>query len=495
VGNLQLTPELEEFFGRIARDPVLFADTLLPTKTRVKVDGVWTEHKGQRRWLREAFAPINVLVPGNRFGKSTVTAIRHLWFAMTKFVPKGRVLIETAEKPYSTISLAYSAEQAKIVFEMIRFIASSELFEPFVKDIKESPYPTIRLFNDSVINVRSAHDGGKYVDGFEYRYMSLDEAGYIDDLKSLVNGVMIMRLAGGGILDMLGTPKGITSNGLYWYASRALASAPRYYGMRGSIYDNPFLPEDDIRMRDRLIGSSDPKKRRQVIYGDFVDYSGLAFSHDARENMFRPEMPVHEDYLEDHTYVQAWDLGRQTDFTVGFTLDITTEPWRSVDFQRLNKVPWESIYDLIKAKAVEYHVDFPRIDATGPQGDVIEEELYKRERPVEPYRMSSLAKKLDLINTMQTVMDWDRKQVGEYELVDENGFRQIEPIMEEPDPGVDQWGLVRVPPIPVVIDEFGVYRHDDKKLTQDCVIALAMACHRAFEERAVGEPIRGGLYG
>lgn len=474
---------------------MLFVDTLLPTKTRARVGGQWVAHEGQREWLRNAFAPINVLVPGNRFGKSTVTAMRHLWFAATKFIPRGRVLIETAEKRYQTISLAYSSEQARIVFEMIRSLAMSETFSPLVADIKESPYPKIELFNGSIVNVRSAHDGGKYVDGFEYRYISLDEAGYIDELKSLINGVLLMRLAGGGILDLLGTPKGITQQGLYWYATRALSHAPRYYGMRGSIYDNPFLPVDDLKMREQMILSADPRLRQQVFYGDFVDFSGLAFGHESRENMFRPGMPMHEDRLADHKYTQAWDLGRRDDYTVGWTLDTTTEPWRAVDFQRLNKVPWETIYDLIKAKSVEYGVDYPRIDATGPGGDVVEEELFKRERPVEGYRMNSAAKKLDLINTLQIVMDWNRQQVGETVVVDESGFEQIVPIMDAPDAASDMWGLLRVPPIPVVIDEFGVYKLDDKKLRQDTVIALAMAAQRAFEERAVGEPIYGGIYG
>lgn len=486
---------LRRFFRRSAKDPVFFVDTLLPVKTKARVDGEWKCHNGQRDWLRKAFAPINVLVPGNRFGKSTVTSMRHLWFATTKFIPRGRVLIETPEKPYQTISLAYSAEQARIVFEMTRSLALSETFRPLVADIKESPYPRIELTNGSIIHVRGAHDGGKYVDGFEYRYISLDEAGYIDDLKSLVNGVLLMRLAGGGILDLLGTPKGISQQGLYWYATRALQGAPRYFGMRGSIYDNPFLPVDDLKMREAMIMSSDPRLRQQVFYGDFVDFSGLAFSHDSRENMFRPGMRAHEDYLADHRYVQAWDLGRRDDYTVGWTLDITTEPWRAVDFQRLNKVPWESIYDLIIAKAKEYDVDYPRIDATGPGGDVVEEELYKRERPVEPFRMTSQAKKLDLINTMQIVMDWNRQQIDEMVVTDENGFEQVVPIMDPPDPKSDMWGLLRVPPIPVVIDEFGVYRLDDKKLRQDTVIALAMAAQRAFEERAVGEPVYGGIYG
>jgi hypothetical protein len=485
---------LARFAQECRDDPVMFVDTLLPVKTRKVVDGVEKVHEGQRKWLREAFAPINVLVPGNRFGKSTVVAMRHLWFAFTKFMPAPVAAEDWLRLRYETISLAYSSEQANIVFNSIRSIVNDPIFRPFVKSVRESPYPKITLYNGSVIHVRSAHDNGKFIDGFAYQYCSIDEAGYIDDLKNLMNGVIIMRLAGGGVIDLLGTPKGISSNGLYWYATRGLSRVKRYYGMRGSIYDNPFLAEDDIRMRDDLIRTSDPNLRRQVIEGDFVDYEGLAFKRDQRENMFRESLTGHTPYVEGHDYVQAWDLGRRTDWTVGITLDVTSEPWVLADFVRLNQVPWEEIYRQIDAKAKEYHVHLPRIDATGPGGDVIEEELYKRGIPVEGYKVSTGALKLDLINTLQTVLDFGREQVGMDYWTDEGGTVHEIPVLDDPDPEKGTWGLLRIPPITQLVDEFGVYKLDDKKLTQDCVMAVALACERAWQDRAIGEPLERGIY-
>lgn len=486
---------LAAFFKRGREDPVFMVDALLPKKTRQVIDGEEKVHHGQQRWLREAFAPINVLVPGNRFGKSTVVEDRHFWFAMTKFVPGRRFdPREWKRMKYETISLAYSSEQANIVFNGLRHQLSHPVVAPFVKSIRESPYPRITLFNGSVIHVRSAHDNGKYVDGFEYRYISLDEAGYIDNLKSLVNGVLLMRLAGGGILDLLGTPKGVSSQGLYWYANRALNGTKRYFGLRGSIYDNPFLPAADVKMRDELLMSSDPRMRAQVIEGEFVDYDGLAFTTDQRENLFRAGMPAHVDYIEGHKYVQAWDLGRRTDASVCLTLDVTREPWLVVDYVRLWKVPWEEIYRQIEGKAKEYHVTDPRIDATGPQGDVVEEELWNRGVFVDAFRTSNQAMKLDLINTLQVVLDHGREQVGWTTFVDEAGVVHKVPIMDEPQPDADTWGLVRCPPITQIVDEMGVYRHDDKKLTQDTVMALALVCEKAWSERDIAEPLIGGLY-
>jgi hypothetical protein len=46
-----------------------------------------------------------------------------------------------------------------------------------------------------------------------------------------------------------------------------------------------------------------------------------------------------------------------------------------------------------------------------------------------------------------------------------------------------------------LLDELGLYRFDDKKLTQDSVIALALAVKAAYEREAVAEPVLGGFFG
>ncbi len=68
--------------------------------------------------------------------------------------------------------------------------------KPFVARTYETPFPHIKFWNGSVMHCRSAHDNGKYIDGHAYRFVSVDEAGWIKNLKDLINGVVLLRLGG-----------------------------------------------------------------------------------------------------------------------------------------------------------------------------------------------------------------------------------------------------------------------------------------------------------
>lgn len=466
-------------WAAMARDPVLFLNTLSPKKP----------HPGQVRWLREATQPINVLVPGNRWGKSTVIAMKHIWHCVFKVgqTRQDRLNFE----PYETISVAMSADQAFIVFREAKRLLQHPALRPLVASFRSSPFPHIVFTNGSVMHCRSAHDDGKYIDGHKYSFLSIDEAGWISNLRHLMTNVILMRLAGGGSVDLIGTPKGFGD--LYFYFERGQRGVDGYYSQRGSIYDNPHLPEDDIKMRDRLLASADPRVREQVLFGEFVDFTGLAFTRDQRDNAFDPAMPHHVPYQEGHRYVVAWDLGRTTDFTVGIVLDITERPWRLVSYTRLNRVAWEEIYATIGRVAQEYKIRWSVIDATGPQGDVIEEELTKRGIMVDGYKSSTKALKVDLINSLQNAFDEGRGVTGEREQVDEVGNVHMVPILQDPGTG---WGILRLPCIVQLMDEVGVYSLDDKDIPYtDSVMSLALAVNAAYENESVREPVYGGIYG
>ena len=74
-----MTPvDLSDFknrFNYFRTRPITFTNVFL-AKSPVAPDG--RRHQGQIRWLRDANQMINVLVPGNRFGKSVVTAMKHI---------------------------------------------------------------------------------------------------------------------------------------------------------------------------------------------------------------------------------------------------------------------------------------------------------------------------------------------------------------------------------------------------------------------------------
>lgn len=468
-------------WARAKADPVFFANLLLPKKP----------HPGQIKWLRNAKQHINTLVPGNRWGKSTVIAMKHIHKCVFKVGIKAATVQEWKSAQYETISVAMSADQAEIVFKEAKRLLGAPAMKPLVRAFRSTPFPHIIFWNGSIMHCRSAHDDGKYIDGHAYRFLSIDEAGWITNLRSLMTNVIVMRLAGGGEIDLIGTPKGY--NDLYFYYERGQRGTPGYYSQRGSIYDNPFLPEEDIRVRDRLLQSADPKVREQVLYGEFVDFTGLAFTRDQRDNAFDPALPQWQPYKDGRNYVMAADLGRKTDFTVICVLDITERPWTLVRYVRLNKVAWEEIYATIERIRQEYHIRFARIDATGPQGDVIEEEMTKRKIPVEAFKTSTGAAKLDVINGLQAAFDEGRRPIGETKTVDDNGVEQVHPVLEAPAEG--NWGLLRLPCISQLMDELGVYSIDDKDIEfTDSVMALALVTDLARDMAGLSRPVIGGMY-
>jgi hypothetical protein len=456
-------------------------------------------HPGQVNWLDNSTEPINTLVPGNRWGKTYVIAMKHI----VKNVFKVGLTPQPTEDDwmaaeYQTVSTAPSFDQAGLVYKAVRHLTATQAMAPLVKKWRATPFPSVEFWNGSVLHVRSLHDDARYVDGHGYRYLSVDEAGWIPNLRKLVDSILLFRLAGGGELDFIGTPKG--KNDLYWYFKHGEKHEPGYFAQRGSIFDNPHLPYEDLQMRARLLEKSDMKTRAQVLYGEFVDFEGLAFTEEQVENSTDPRMSLHnmeipevyEYRLEDHRYITAWDLGRITDYTVGVTLDITRRPWRLVRFDRLNRVPWEQIYSLIGQVRREYDCRWATIDATGPGGDVVEEELLKRGIPTNGVKTQSKQAKLGLINGLQGAFDDGRMVLGEEEVLEHDGSLRRRPRLQSP--GEGNWGLLRMPLIPQLRAELEMYMLDDKNLVQDSVFALALAIAEARGSEYLGKPAMGGIF-
>jgi len=433
---------------------------------------------------------MNVLVPGNRWGKTYVIAMKHIHQNVFKVGLPKMSSQEWLAHPYQTVSTAPSFDQAGLVYKAARQLMATEAMKPLVKKYRATPFPSIEFWNGSIMQVRSLHDDARYIDGHGYQFLSVDEAGWIPNLRKLVDSVLLMRLAGGGNIDFIGTPKG--KNDLYWYYMQGFREVEGYYSQRGSIFDNPYLPKEDLDIRARLLSGSDEKLKRQVLYGDFIDFEGLAFTSDQLENAIRDDRPIEVLPQPEHRYVTAWDLGRITDFTVGVTMDITRRPWEVVRYDRLNRVPWEQIYDLIGRVREMYGCRWAYIDATGPQGDVIEEELLKRKIPVQGVKTNTKNAKLALINGIQAAFDEGRRVFGETRVLDHTGALVTTPSLEEPLSG--DWGIIRMPLHKQMRNELEMYQLDDKDLVQDSVFALGLAVLAAREMEYVKPPVIGGLH-
>lgn len=272
---------------------------------------------------------------------------------------------------------------------------------------------------------------------------------------------------------------------------------PEYAVMTGSMLDNPYgVPREEVM---RLIRENPPEVVAQVVFGKFVEASGLVFTAELINELFDRSMPkvmgdqwidadrtrqarLDQDVKFDrYRFYIGVDLARKKDYTVIFVCDLRTRPHRIIYYKRINRVPWPSIYAEIARACWLYRGHELLIDGTGSGGDVVLEALQSllycphhhvtfdatatcpqrsrtdkcQERPIrlnpQPY-IKTAATKQQLVNHLQKVMG-----------ADYDAARPDKPF-----------GLLRCPPIHQLQEELTEYAWDDKKLMTDCVMALGL---------------------
>jgi len=312
-----------------------------------------------------------------------------------------------------------------------------------------------------------------------------------------------------------------------------------YYVQTGSMFENPYgVPHDEIVS---MLLELPAEMAAQVIFGKYVESSGLVFPgetiqmlidraashfadqwdtdfrvtgdrwHDKYARSYARTLPIDS---KRQRYATGVDFARQTDYTVLFTLDVSTRPARVVYFRRLNRVPWESIYRECGRAA---HMWGPSIlaDSTGMGGDVIFENLESRYYC--PIHDRTLQKEDE--DGGGVCRDRRGNALGGCGLLDEEGSplyanlgcvdgfefqtKSKKNLMEHLRntlqvgylQGSDEpFGWLRSPPIAQLEEELSFYAWDDKGLMTDCVMALALAAWQGLED--VPQPaLIGSIHG
>ncbi|MBI4335827.1 MAG: hypothetical protein HY589_04145, partial [Candidatus Omnitrophica bacterium] len=84
-------PEYEITYSvRIRTDPVYFSRHILGLPL----------HEGQIQWIGNAVKKVNILRPGNRWGKSFIEAILHIWHCICR--PQLTGMVDTPRDWYET---------------------------------------------------------------------------------------------------------------------------------------------------------------------------------------------------------------------------------------------------------------------------------------------------------------------------------------------------------------------------------------------------------
>lgn len=194
-------------FTRAREDPIFFWHYFLSR----------CPHPGQARYITEANATINGLACSNRYGKTTLLAGRHLHSNIFKIGGEPRYIrddgsfdLKAFQKlRYRTVHTAGEWDQASEVWEDAhRLIDENPRLAAFVKERPRSKPPHIEFIHGAKWLFRTLGVNGSGIDGKSFYLISIDEAGWIDNLEEMMRNVLRIRVGDvRGRIDIVGTFK------------------------------------------------------------------------------------------------------------------------------------------------------------------------------------------------------------------------------------------------------------------------------------------------
>jgi len=451
-------------------------------------------HQGQIKWINNSTKRINILRPGNRWGKSAILAVKHIWQCMCKPNLDGKVSSgkEWRKVEYQTLNFGPTYELGRGVLQLARDIVqgnfllkSGKTNQSLLADwaIEEDRsdaqvLPHIVFKTGARLLGRSYSEMGVAFKMKAIAYLTGDECADIAELWTFTNNTLLPRLVSlDGKIDFAGTPQpeGIDYIRMIEMAEEDMqlpdyTNTGLFYTQKGSMYENIFLPREAIAEIERI---SDPVMRRQIINGEFVETGEKYFGFERIQNAIDKNLKLQESGYPGRKYITAVDFAggesAWADFTVIITLDYTEEPYKVVYFNRFKggDMPIPVQYKMVEDVAMRF----------GGKGCLIIDNTSLGGRNamqflsgMMPISFEVLAKnKGEMLATFKITLDGGQSKKYRRDRVRTDDGLWVEQNKD--------WGLLRFPDIPVLISELINYKLDDKKIRQDCVMALGMAVH------------------
>lgn len=326
--------ELREATIRGKHDIVFFAEYFL---------GI-TLHPGQVRYLTEADGMVNILVPGNRFGKTVILMVRHIWHCYYKRgFPEGDSDMWT-KTPYQTAALAPDGSILELDYSVLKQIMTSAFviskegepirtnhcrLEHFIlldKCHNNPPYLIQFRDNTKVKFFSGSDDKFTKVQGQIFGYGSYDEGGRSLHLQAELEGNLFSRFNQlSAPLDIASTPDQNSPSLRYHHEiyQKGLRGEGGFRSFSGSAYENVYLPNHYFdRTEEQLKGSP---LRGQVMDGEFV-FGGTTYFHaDEINAAVRDSLNDGVPYQKGHKYIITVDTAFASDEQVVTTLDWTND--------------------------------------------------------------------------------------------------------------------------------------------------------------------------
>ena len=530
MSNKELTKDLSKEklqFLKIVKygkkDPVFFVNELLGLKlhngqmlwlwmtTKTQHDKAFELGKKMGKWAnREDFDKIiyrndflkNILVPSNRWGKTFVTAVKHIWYNYYKIGVRGNPS-QIANTRCGSLNLSPHSNQCQAAFEYILDILDSKLLYTidgksyvnkcrigyFYKTHSTQKRQIMFSNNTNFRTVPTGADQASSLAGTHYTFISYDECAQSLNLKEELPAKIMSRLIDfGGPLDLVSTPEVDRPSHQYFFhiAKLGLKVEDGWWTMIGKIADNSFLGVMEVKRVIDSIKTTDPAKYRQVKYGEFVTTGKKMFDTLVVERIWddfdlsKQRFPI---YGNKYILVADWGFSDTGDPTVFYILDYNNAPDYRIAYRE--SVRGGSPFAVLaQAKMLQREWNCTHFihDASSMGGTMIKKMLREMNMGNIVDFTSMGGQKADMLFYLITTMT-DRREIKydpEGKVIEKN----------------PNFGRLRGYYIPELEEQLGNYQYNpakgvtDKRLEQDDVMSLGMGIwwlEKKYLRRPIGQ--------
>jgi len=476
---------LFDFSQKIRSEPIFFIEKMLGIPL----------HEEQKRWVTKADCKINILRPGNRWGKTFVEAGLHIWQLMTK--PQLTKNMFSAEEwldqPYETLNFGPAYEQAREIPRIMKDMIEGRIMFPahlqakwgktnnsklkgwaIMEDrIETERLPSLQLITGGKLLIRSYADMGSAFKAKSLAFISGDECADIRELWTFTNVTLLPRVVDlSGMIHYVGTPQP-EGHDYMLMIERAQEQMdkgkadsgyiPVMYTQKGTMYDNTFLDKNEIKKTEEI---ADEALRLQIIEGEYVESGDKYFGYERIAHSVDPNLHWQDEGYPNRKYLLSVDFAggnsRWSDYTVMLVIDYTQEPFQVVYMFRIRgdqmsiPIQYEKVDELV--------AKFPGkliIDGSSLGGKNAAAFLHH----LHPIVVEIGAKnKAEMLQALKHAFDGGRSEKRKRKLINVGGR------LED---AVADWGLIRYPKDDYMLREFQNYKLDDKQIRQDIVMTLA----------------------
>ena len=294
------------------------------------------------------------------------------------------LLLKLLQKPNSS-ALWVDTNLTNIENYVVRY------FKPILGDLWEfakfnGKKYELKLANGSYIDFRSC-TRPDMMEGFEYNYAILNEAGIILKNSDLWYQ-SVMPMVKNAETKIIGTPKGKNLFHTLFHAPSEL-----YRSFSYSAYDSPQWTHEQLEH----IKSSIPEIIWKGEYlAEFTDDGSSVFQN--YQQCILPDDA--DDYVIDPSleYVMGIDLAKSIDYTVIYVAEASTK--RVIYQERFNSLDWNVQEGIILEAYKKFNEPFTLIDGTGMGGGFVLDNLYAKGMTNVKSFVFTKASKQDLINNL-----------------------------------------------------------------------------------------------